>query len=188
MRFTLDRTGLSVRIGVIAWFLFLASSGPLFAQGGEPQYFAIRGARVIPVSGPPVEDATVVVARGVILAVGKDVSIPADAWVIEGKGLTVSPGLVDALSDVGLTAATPAPQPAEGAAAAGPPRRTGEPIRGPEDRPNSTLWRSAADEVSLADKRIESWRSAGFTTVISAPKGGFFPGQAAVLDLAGERP
>ncbi len=58
---------------------------------------------------------------------------------------------------------------------------------GPEDRPGSTPWRSAADEASLSDKRVETWRSAGFTTVISAPKGGMFPGQAALLDLAGER-
>ena len=36
----------------------------LFGQGGEPQYFAIRGAKVVPVSGPPVENATVVVSRG----------------------------------------------------------------------------------------------------------------------------
>jgi hypothetical protein len=64
----------------------------------------------------------------------------------------------------------------------------GEAARGPEDRPNSTPWRSAADEVSLSDKRIETWRSAGFTTVVSSPKAGFFPGQAAVLDLGGERP
>jgi hypothetical protein len=34
---------------------------------------------------------------------------------------------------------------------------------------------------------VETWRSAGFTTVIAAPKGGMFPGQAAVLDLGGER-
>ncbi len=58
---------------------------------------------------------------------------------------------------------------------------------GPEDRPGSTAWRNAADEVSLSDKRIESWRSAGFTTVVSAPKGGLVPGQGAVLDLAGDR-
>src|SRR4029077_6855866 len=44
-----------------------------------------------------------------------------------------------------------------------------------------------ADEASLSDKRVETWRSAGFTTVISAPKGGMFPGQASLLDLAGER-
>jgi len=155
------------------------------AQGGEPQYFAIRGARVVPVSGPPIEDATIVVARGVIRDIGKDVAIPADAWVIEGKGLTVYPGLFDAFADVGIPAA---PAPAGGGEGGG--RRgapTGEPSRGPEDRPATAVWRSAADEVSLSDKRIETFRSAGFTTVVSAPKGGILPGQGAVLNLAGER-
>src|SRR5467141_216013 len=160
--------------------LFCAPSSP-FAQGGEPRYFAIRGAKVVPVSGPPIENATVVLSRGIITAVGKDVAIPPEAWVIEGKGLTVYPGLVDSFTDVGIPAAL-APTGGEGG-----PRRSQEGARGPEDRPASTPWRSAADEVSLSDKRIETWRSAGFTTVVSAPKGGFFPGQAAVLDLGGER-
>lgn len=135
------------------------------------------------------EDATVVVARGVILAVGgKDVPIPADALVIEGKGLTVYPGLFDAFTDVGI--APPAAAPAEGAGprGGGGGGGGGQPAaRGPEDRPGATPWRTAADEASLSDKRIETWRNAGFTTVVSSPKGGFFPGQAAVLDLAGER-
>src|SRR5229473_1573371 len=86
----------------------------------------------------------------------------------------------DSFTDVGIPVAPPA-------SGEGGPRRSSEGARGPEDRPASTPWRSAADEVSLSDKRIETWRSAGFTTVVSAPKGGFFPGQAAVLDLAGER-
>src|SRR5260370_12134826 len=73
------------------------------------------------------------------------------------------------------------------ASSEGGPRRPQEGAHGPEDRPFSTPWRSAADEVNLSDKRIETWRSAGFTTVVSAPKGGIFAGQAAVLDLAGER-
>src|SRR5262249_38054996 len=119
--------------------------------------------------------------RGVIVAVAKDAPIPADAWVIEGQGLTVYPGLMDALSDVGLPVPAPAP------AAEGAPRRTAEDARGPEDRPNSTPWRNAADEVSLTTKRVEPGRVAGFTTVIWAPKSGFCPAQAAVLDLAGDR-
>src|SRR5882724_1556368 len=162
--------------------LLLSYGAPtLFGQGGEPQYFAIRGAKVVPVSGPPIENATVVLSRGIITAVGKDVAIPPEAWVIEGKGLTVYPGLVDSFTDVGIPAA-PAPTGGEGG-----PRRPQETSRGPQDRPGSTPWRSAADEVSLGDKRIETWRNAGFTTVVSAPKAGFFPGQAAVLDLGGER-
>jgi hypothetical protein len=163
----------------------LAIEPQVFAQGGEPQYFAIRGARIVPVSGPPLENATVVMAHGVITAIGKDVPIPPDAWVVEGKGLTVYPGLFDSFTDVGIPAAAPA----TGSGSEGGPRRppTQEVSRGPEDRPGTTPWRSAADEVSLSDKRIESWRNAGFTTVVSAPKGGMFPGQASLLDLAGDR-
>lgn len=179
MRSYLDRRTLILSaVGLLA-AAWLVAPAPAAAQGGEPQYFAIRGARVVPVSGPPMDEATIVIARGVIREIGKDVAIPADAMVIEGKGLTVYPGLVDAFTDIGIVAA---PGPTEGGA------RAPQPIaKGPEDRPASTPWRSAADEANLADKRIESWRNAGFTTVVSAPKGGIFPGQAAVLDLAGER-
>jgi amidohydrolase family protein len=182
MRLILNRRCVAtVCVGV--FLLVIGNCSFLHAQGGEPQYFAIRGAKIVPVSGPPVEGATIVISRGIIAAIGKDAAIPAEAWVIDGKGLTVYPGLVDAFTDVGLPSA-PAPSP--GGEGAGP-RRPQESARGPEDRPGSTPWRSAADEVSLSDKRIESWRSAGFTTVVSAPKGGFFPGPAAVLDLGGER-
>lgn len=167
---------------LMALLALFCAAPSLQAQGGEPQYFAIRGARVFPVSGPPVENATIVISRGLITAIGKDVAIPAEAWVIEGKGFTVYPGLVDAFTDVGIPAAAP---PAGGESG---PRRGAQEgaARGPEDRPGSTPWRSGADEVSLSDKRIETWRSGGFTTVVTAPKGGIFPGQAAVLDLAGE--
>jgi hypothetical protein len=161
--------------------LSLALAPRIAAQGGEPQYFAIRGATVVPVSGPRLENATVIIARGVIKSVAKEAPIPDEAWVIDGKGLTVYPGLIDAFTDVGIMVA-PAPSGGEGGA------RPQQPAsRGPEDRPGTTPWRTAADEVSLADKRIETWRSAGFTTVVSSPKGGIFPGQAAVLDLDGER-
>ena len=161
--------------------LSLALAPRISAQGGEPQYFAIRGATVVPVSGPRLENATVIIARGVIKSVAKEAPIPDEAWVIDGKGLTVYPGLIDAFTDVGIMPA-PAPPVVEGGT------RPQQPTsRGPEDRPGTTPWRTAADEVSLADKRIETWRSAGFTTVVSSPKGGIFPGQAAVLDLDGER-
>jgi hypothetical protein len=127
------------------------------------------------------ENATIIISRGVIKAVSKDATIPDEAWVIEGKGLIVYPGFIDSFTDVGIPAA-PAPVAAGGDTHPQPP-----PSRGPEDRPGATPWRSGADEASLSDKRIETWRAAGFTTVVSAPKGGMFPGQAAVLNLGGER-
>jgi imidazolonepropionase-like amidohydrolase len=179
MPFNLILRGVSA-VCLTALLALFCAAPSLYAQGGEPQYFAIRSARVVPVSGPPVENATVVISRGLITAIGKDVTIPPEAWVIDGKGLIVYPGLVDSFTDVGIPAAPTAS--GEGGS-----RGSQERARGPEDRPYSTPWRSAADEVSLSDKRIETWRSAGFTTVVSAPKGGVFPGLAAVLDLAGER-
>ncbi len=172
--------GCALAVCFMAFLALFWAAPALQAQGGEPQYFAIRGAKVVPVSGPPLENATIVISRGLIAGVGKDIAIPPEAWVIEGKSLTVYPGLIDSFTDVGIPAAPPA-------SGEGGPRGSQERARGPEDRPYSTPWRSAADEVSLSDKRIETWRSAGFTTVVSAPKGGIFPGQAAVLDLAGER-
>src|SRR6266446_9229922 len=154
MRSWFERKGSPALAGFIVATLLLIAPVVTFAQGGEPKYFAIRGARVVPVSGPAMDDATIVVARGIIIAVAKDATIPADAGVIDGKGLTVYPGLLDALTDVGLPPPPPPP------AAEGTPRRVGEAPRGPEDRPNSTPWRSSAEELSLSDKRIETWRSA----------------------------
>ncbi len=80
------------RVSAVCFMAFFFAAPSLLAQGGEPQYFAIRGAKVVPVSGAPVENATIVISRGLITAVGKDVAIPPEAWVVEGKGLYRLPG------------------------------------------------------------------------------------------------
>jgi imidazolonepropionase-like amidohydrolase len=162
-----------VLAGVFVW----CGAPQAHAQGGEPRTFAIRGAKVVPVSSATIENATVVISRGLIVATGLNVTVPPDAWVIDGKGLTVYPGLIDGFTDVGVAAAPSG----EGA------QKPQLVSHGPEDRPATTPWRNAADEVNPGDPRVENWRSAGFTTVVAAPKGGMFPGQAAVLDLGGER-
>jgi imidazolonepropionase-like amidohydrolase len=158
-----------------AWVFVHASAGR--AEGGEPRYFAIKGARIVPVSGPTIENGTVVIANGLIQAVGADVQIPPEAWVIDGKGLVVYPGLIDAGTDLGVPA---------DASKGGPGGRSGPPAMGPEDRPATTPWR-VAEDLKADDKRIASWREAGFTSALTTPKGGIFPGQGTVIDLAGER-
>lgn len=186
---------LNVRGGLL-WLLaivvFAGAASTAAGQGGEPRTFAIKGAKIVPVSSAPIENGTVVVSRGVIVAVGANATVPADAWVLDGKGWTVYPGLVDAFTEVGLGSAAPE----EGAGGRGGGRPSGPApagpqaqniARGPEDRPSTTPWRIAADEVNPGDSKIEAWREAGFTTVVAAPKAGLFPGQASVLDLAGER-
>src|ERR1700704_2432652 len=107
MRSTFQRLRFALGVTVAAGAA-LCGAMRCAAQGGEPQYFAIRGATVVPVSGPRMENATVIVSRGVIKAVSKDATIPDEAWVIEGKGLIVYPGFIDSFTDVGVP---PAPAP-----------------------------------------------------------------------------
>ena len=85
---------------LVAWSVYSTQR----ARADEPPYYAIRNARIVPVSGPPVASGTVVIVKGVIQAVGANVTVPPGARVIDGTGLTVYPGLIDAGTDVGLGA------------------------------------------------------------------------------------
>lgn len=168
--------------------LLLSQASRLRAEGGEPRYFAIMNARIVPVSGPALENGTVVIANGLIQAVGANVAIPPEAWLIDGKGLTVYPGLIDAGDDLGMPKPEPAPVAARGRG-----RRGAAPVpehisMGPEDRPGTSPWRVAADEFNPEDKRIESWREVGFTTALVLPEEAIIAGQASLIDLSSERP
>lgn len=166
-----EQTGLSVSAGL--------------SKAGEPRFFAIKGARIVPVSGPVIEKGTVVMANGIITAVGPDAQIPPEAAVIDGAGLTVYPGLIDAGTTVGLPGG-------ENAAPAGRARgpRAAAPVKianGPQDRPLTTPWAVAANELDPSDPRIQNWRDAGFTTALVEPQGGIFPGQGSIIDFGDER-
>ena len=57
--------------------------------------YAIKGARVHTAVGQPIAGATVVVRNGVIEDVGANVTVPADAIVIDAANMNVYPGLID---------------------------------------------------------------------------------------------
>ncbi len=67
-----------------------------------PSVLAITGARLVPVSGPVIERGTIVIRDGRITALGANVTAPADARVIDGAGLSIYPGLIDAASSPGV--------------------------------------------------------------------------------------
>src|SRR5438045_9756690 len=64
--------------------------------------FAIRNARIVTVSGPDIENGTVVIYDGKIEAVGTAVSVPAGAQPIDGRGLSVYPRTFTAGASRGL--------------------------------------------------------------------------------------
>lgn len=58
---------------------------------------AFLHARILPGGQPPIENGVLVIAGGKIVAVGPaDVAIPSGATVVDCKGKTITPGLVDA--------------------------------------------------------------------------------------------
>jgi imidazolonepropionase-like amidohydrolase len=157
---------------------------------------ALRNARVVTVSGPTIAKGTVLLRDGLIAAVGDNVTVPPDAWVIDAQGLTVYPGLIDALSTWGISPASAETTSSAASTRSAAPvtrgRRSGgggvEPVaHGPEERPGTHSWMRAADLVSTDDARIVSGRSAGFTTAISFPTTGIFAGQGALINLSGDK-
>ena len=148
-----------------------------------PSAVAIKDAKVVTARGPELAKATVLLRDGLIEDVGPDLTIPADAWVIDGSGLTVYPGFISGLSAWGL----PASPPAVSTGATGPPVRPTPRSRGPEDRPKTNSYQRAADIVGPGDKRLTIARAAGFTTSATFPETGIFGGQGAMIDFAGKQ-
>ncbi|GAB5404119.1 MAG: amidohydrolase [Aureliella sp.] len=66
---------------------------------------AIQGATIITVSGETLENASVLIRDGRIEAVGVDIKIPGEAFVIDGTGKVVMPGIVDTHNAAGMSQA-----------------------------------------------------------------------------------
>jgi imidazolonepropionase-like amidohydrolase len=63
---------------------------------------AVTNARVIPVSGPPIERGTVVIRGARIAAIGAGIPVPAGARVIDAAGKIVTPGWIESATQIGI--------------------------------------------------------------------------------------
>ena len=147
---------------------------PTTQQGVLPPRgtFAIRNARIVTVSGPDIENGTVVIRDGKIEAVGANVSVPAGAQTIDGSGLSVYPGMIDAGTNMGLVEV---PQGANG---------TVDLSEVGELNPNA----KAIIAVNPHSAHIGVTRVEGITNTLTAPTGGLISGQAALINLLGTAP
>jgi imidazolonepropionase-like amidohydrolase len=145
------------------------------AAAAKEDVYAIVGARIVPVSGPPVDSGTLVLRDGLIEAVGAGIRPPADARVIDGKGLTLTPGLIDGFGGLGLPPAAPRGAARGGSGAAG--TAAPEPSAlAPQDL--------AKDRVRVADALRA--RDTGVTTALVIGRDGVLPGRSVLLNLAGD--
>ena len=133
------------------------------------QTIAITGGTVYPVSGPKIENGTVVIRDGAIVAVGANVPVPAGATVVDATGKWVTPGFFNAGSQLGLTEISAVQATNDGT------------LGGNEVAASFNV----ATSINPASQLIAVTRAAGITTTLSAPDGGLIAGQAVVIDLAG---
>ena len=174
------------RVGAfsVATALSFSISAPIVAFAAPPTYdadaivpapntFAITNARIVIGTGKTLARGTVVVRGGLIAAIGESVTVPKDATVIDGAGLTVYPALVDAFTTAGMPLSADYPKEVRGATY---PVGT---IRA--DVQTATLFQ--ADDVAGASRRKN-----GFAAALVAPGVGLVAGTSAFVSLAPDKP
>ena len=163
------------------------------AQRSATDTYAITNARIVTVSGPVIERGTVVIRDGLIAAVGANAIVPADARVIDGNGLTIYPGLIDASTSLGIPEPSPSPSPSPGQgggflAALLRPAAASTTSTNSTQLPGLQPETLAEDLIKPGGDPIEAERSAGITTALTVPRTGIWIGQSALINLAGDTP
>jgi imidazolonepropionase-like amidohydrolase len=148
--------------------LLCCAASPAFAQT-----VAITGGKVVIGDGSdPIEDGTVLVQNGKVVAAGKNVPIPAGVRTVDATGKWVTPGLVVAVTDLGLVDVEAVDDSNDSGAAKSP--------------------FSASLDISHAinpdAQPIKVSRAGGVTRAAVAPLGTdrIFGGQGAVIDLGAD--
>ena len=148
--------------------LIAVAIAPIVAIAASAQTIAITGGKVYPVSGPPIENGTVVITNGKIEAVGANVAIPAGAQRIDATGKIVTPGFVNSATQLGVQEISAVSDTRDMSA------------RGKDEIAASfTVWEGLnPNSVMLAPARKD-----GITSFVVIPTGGLVSGQAAIVDV-----
>ncbi len=140
------------------------------AVDANAQTIAITGGTVHPVSGPRIDNGIVLIENGRIVAVGSAANVRiGSAEIIDATGKVVTPGLLEAGTQLGLVEV--------GAVAA---TRHGS----LDDGAVRSAFR-VSDSVDPRSMLFPIARADGVTHAISAPSGGVISGQGAALTLLG---
>lgn len=162
---------------------------PLQAADWRPDFrppaFAIRNARIVVGPNQTLEDATIIVRNGLVENLGKsaEMKIAPDTHVIDGKGLVVYPGWIDAYTLNGLAAGVSRSKTGSGRKLAT--SEFASPFSPPDDRVGITPEFLVSESLELGDAAAEARRKIGFTSQIVAPGGAILTGQGALAATTG---
>jgi imidazolonepropionase-like amidohydrolase len=158
-----------------------------FGMSANAQSYAITNARIVTVSGATIDKGTVVIRNGLIEAVGASVATPADAQVFDATGLTVYPGFIDALTNLGMPAGAAPIQRGPGGGGGGGQQQPAVQPTSNSNYPAGLRPEDAAEnDLRAGESQFDASRNAGITTVLTTGRSGIFNGQSAVIDLAGD--
>ena len=163
-----------------------------------PRWHALTGARLVLAPGQVMDNGTLVLRDGVIVAAGRDVAVPAGARVWKLDGRTVYAGFIDLASTLGVPAAMRpgrAGRPFWGLAAELPPAPP-NPAEAPR-RLNGRMLaarnnavraeQDLAPQLEFKAEEIKAVRDLGYTTLLTGPASGIFRGQGALIATAEPR-
>ena len=152
----------------LATLMALGAGAGFGVAAARAESLALVGGTVHTVSGPTLENATVVIVDGRITAVGAGVSVPAGAKVVSVAGKQVYPGFIAPNTVLGLTEVTSVQGSNDFA-------ETGE------VNPNIR----AEVEVNPESELIPVARANGITSALIVPQGGALSGTSALMHLDG---
>ncbi len=135
--------------------------------------FAITNATVVQAPGQEMKEGTIVIKDGLIQAVGSNVNIPADAQVIDAKGMYVYAGFIDGLSNTGAKRPKSMPRPSN--------LFTPDP---PNDFAGITPENSVTSQLDISSSGIGSMRKSGFAISHTVPYGRMLPGSGSLILLS----
>jgi N-acetylglucosamine-6-phosphate deacetylase len=141
-----------------------------------PRVHALTGATVIPYSGQVLENATLVIRDGVIVAVGESVDIPPDARVWSLSGKYVYPGLIDLHTRYGQKK-TSGSRPGGRGGEKESPEPTGSPYWSAKIAPE----RDGAHLFKPDEDAAKTLRGQGVALVLSVPDGDIITGTGALV-------
>lgn len=150
----------------ITVFLILILSSNSFAW-----ILVIKGGRIFTMANGIIEDGIILIENDRISDVGKDIEIPEGATVLDASGKIITPGLIDAYTQIGLKEISQEESTVDVS-------EKSEPLT-PQVR--------TVDAFNSQSELIPVTRIEGVTTILSAPTtDNVIAGQSAVLELAGE--
>ena len=133
---------------------------------------AIRNATILTAAGPAIQNGTIVLRDGKIVALGANVTVPPDAQVVDGTGKYLTPGIIDTHSHLGVYAAPGGDALADGNEMSSP--------------STPQVW--AEHSVWPQDPQFPRALSSGVTTIQVLPgSGNLIGGRSAVLKVVPSR-